>query len=356
MAESNSDIAVAPLSNSNFSLCAVCQEMLTNSSECYKTRCNHTFHKNCITQWLTSSQECPVCRRPSHARDLTPVANSNTTNPNTVTLPEVIVEPNLNVRNSINRRGSISNRRGAHNPTLNHNNALRRIHDTRSSRRQLYESQTSNQEGSNTAQINNIANRSDVAQNVSDSVNPQSLHLESIPRSQHSVSNVSNVSNEIPLINLHQTNNLTQNDNNEQNSLTSSATSSSVSRDEIARMITEGIQSAFANLNLNQNNMNRSGMMPQHENVRPNVSPNYHFPPPNTNYFSNGRINENQASLRNSAPLNNIHFDRMNDMRNQSSMNHSFNNLNLAQDLDNSGKVARIIQAWQIKFDGSSHN
>ena len=39
--------------------CSICLE---NLSDDYKLVCNHVFHKECITYWLTKSNTCPLCR------------------------------------------------------------------------------------------------------------------------------------------------------------------------------------------------------------------------------------------------------------------------------------------------------
>ena len=63
-----------------------------------------------------------------------------------VTLPNLNLIPTKITENSLSKRCSSSNRRGSHNSSLNHTNAQRRIHDTRFSRRQSHDINTSHSE------------------------------------------------------------------------------------------------------------------------------------------------------------------------------------------------------------------
>lgn len=40
--------------------CSIC--LNNNEKEKYTTQCNHTFHKDCLDEWLTYSTTCPQCR------------------------------------------------------------------------------------------------------------------------------------------------------------------------------------------------------------------------------------------------------------------------------------------------------
>mgnify|MGYP001491374519 CR=1 FL=1 len=54
--------------NDNCPICLETRHLETNSLPdtrltCFgKVQCNHTFHKECITPWLTSNRNCPICR------------------------------------------------------------------------------------------------------------------------------------------------------------------------------------------------------------------------------------------------------------------------------------------------------
>ena len=43
--------------------CCVCY-LPYNNAECFKLKCHHIFHSNCITRWIDASQkkQCPLCR------------------------------------------------------------------------------------------------------------------------------------------------------------------------------------------------------------------------------------------------------------------------------------------------------
>ena len=45
-------------------LCPICLEEVLDSDNNRKVlHCTHTFHANCINRWLTTRNQCPVCRR-----------------------------------------------------------------------------------------------------------------------------------------------------------------------------------------------------------------------------------------------------------------------------------------------------
>ncbi|XP_017489037.1 PREDICTED: probable E3 ubiquitin-protein ligase RHC1A, partial [Rhagoletis zephyria] len=53
--------------------CAICLQDMPSGNDCWITFCNHVFHKNCIEQRLTTSHDCPVCRKRVNKRDLQPI-------------------------------------------------------------------------------------------------------------------------------------------------------------------------------------------------------------------------------------------------------------------------------------------
>lgn len=42
--------------------CTVCQEYFTSDVKVKQLPCNHFFHKDCITPWLSLHNSCPICR------------------------------------------------------------------------------------------------------------------------------------------------------------------------------------------------------------------------------------------------------------------------------------------------------
>lgn len=52
--------------------CSLCENVMTNLDDCLITVCKHTFHKECILKWITTSHECPNCKKLCHAKDLAP--------------------------------------------------------------------------------------------------------------------------------------------------------------------------------------------------------------------------------------------------------------------------------------------
>lgn len=47
-----------PTSTNN---CAICQDAIS-SGACRIRHCQHEFHRSCLTNWLSMSVRCPVCR------------------------------------------------------------------------------------------------------------------------------------------------------------------------------------------------------------------------------------------------------------------------------------------------------
>jgi len=43
-------------------ICPICKDALGQASTAVTTKCNHTFHKECIETWAKSVQKCPICR------------------------------------------------------------------------------------------------------------------------------------------------------------------------------------------------------------------------------------------------------------------------------------------------------
>ncbi len=48
--------------------CPICMQEITQKMEDAKNakccNCGHSFHKNCINEWLTTAKTCPICRKP----------------------------------------------------------------------------------------------------------------------------------------------------------------------------------------------------------------------------------------------------------------------------------------------------
>ena len=41
--------------------CSICYEKI-NKTNIYESKCNHSFHVNCIEKWLERYNTCPLCR------------------------------------------------------------------------------------------------------------------------------------------------------------------------------------------------------------------------------------------------------------------------------------------------------
>lgn len=61
--------------------CSLCEKEMVTQSDCLSTKCNHVFHKDCITQWITNTSECPNCKKLCHIRDLVQPNSKTINNP-----------------------------------------------------------------------------------------------------------------------------------------------------------------------------------------------------------------------------------------------------------------------------------
>lgn len=43
-------------------MCPVCQNNFAEGEVVKELRCNHSFHKNCLKQWVDHNKTCPTCR------------------------------------------------------------------------------------------------------------------------------------------------------------------------------------------------------------------------------------------------------------------------------------------------------
>ena len=46
----------------NQKTCSICLEEYKKNDQVFVSKCNHIFHKNCITSWLNNNRTCPLCR------------------------------------------------------------------------------------------------------------------------------------------------------------------------------------------------------------------------------------------------------------------------------------------------------
>ena len=44
--------------------CSICTDLFEDDGAISALPCGHTFHENCINQWLNSANTCPSCRTP----------------------------------------------------------------------------------------------------------------------------------------------------------------------------------------------------------------------------------------------------------------------------------------------------
>ena len=43
--------------------CSICLESFAKNEKISLLSCNHTFHKQCITEWFKKDTSCPICRQ-----------------------------------------------------------------------------------------------------------------------------------------------------------------------------------------------------------------------------------------------------------------------------------------------------
>lgn len=104
-------------------LCTICQQDIEAGQECSKTPCDHNYHTECISSWLSASQECPYCRSKCHSRELRRINITHVSKTTTTS-----INPSMNAQE---QRGAV--------PRYN----------TRNSKRQLYRDQNSQRQPNN---------------------------------------------------------------------------------------------------------------------------------------------------------------------------------------------------------------
>ena len=57
----NNNNQAKPPRNNEQNQCSICQETL-QSGNVRALQCMHTFHSNCIDQWIQINPICPICR------------------------------------------------------------------------------------------------------------------------------------------------------------------------------------------------------------------------------------------------------------------------------------------------------
>lgn len=55
--------------NVQYGTCTICSEEISEENGCI-TPCQHTFHRACMTTWLTENNACPLCRRSCETESL----------------------------------------------------------------------------------------------------------------------------------------------------------------------------------------------------------------------------------------------------------------------------------------------
>lgn len=46
-----------------YNICSICLEEYDNEKGVCKLRCEHIYHKECISEWFKSNNNCPLCRK-----------------------------------------------------------------------------------------------------------------------------------------------------------------------------------------------------------------------------------------------------------------------------------------------------
>jgi hypothetical protein len=93
MTSNNNDDNISVISDNNsFNNCSICISNLKNTNNLHTLNCSHVFHKNCINEWLTKQNTCPMCRA---------IVNTQLVNikPLNISLPPL---PQINFQNFIN--------------------------------------------------------------------------------------------------------------------------------------------------------------------------------------------------------------------------------------------------------------
>ncbi|XP_047320710.1 E3 ubiquitin-protein ligase RNF181-like [Impatiens glandulifera] len=57
-----SQMATLPSDESVAAVCSVCMDGFDEEGSGKITRCGHMYHGNCIIEWLSQKDSCPICR------------------------------------------------------------------------------------------------------------------------------------------------------------------------------------------------------------------------------------------------------------------------------------------------------
>lgn len=67
----HSPLPPPPPANPNEAVCQICNELMSEGQDCLIIiECSHVYHRNCIENFLTTSSECPTCKRPCALSEL----------------------------------------------------------------------------------------------------------------------------------------------------------------------------------------------------------------------------------------------------------------------------------------------
>lgn len=196
--------------------CSLCEKELQNLHDCLQTKCNHTFHKQCISKWLGNSTECPNCQKLCHERDL-------------------LIQGSKKISRTKSIRG-----RGRGSAAKHYN-----------TRSQLSEGAMTSRDAPDNSQ--NQTNNPNSVGNNHNETNPQLLDFNETQESTHLPSHDNTMRS-----NRRRFNNRRP----------------AVDYDQIARMISLSIQQAFANLNIQNTNQSPIVSIPQSQlNFSPQNTP-----------------------------------------------------------------------------------
>ncbi|XP_065356310.1 uncharacterized protein LOC135950708 [Calliphora vicina] len=67
----SNEASASTSSSAGDNVCIVCATIMLENEDCLIiSKCNHSFHRSCIENYLSNTAECPNCRHPCDLADL----------------------------------------------------------------------------------------------------------------------------------------------------------------------------------------------------------------------------------------------------------------------------------------------
>lgn len=308
------------------SVCNICKENITEGDDCLVlNECSHPFHRSCIETFMSTSAECPTCKRSCQPNDLRDL---------------VIQAKNVPISKSNTMRGK---GRGALSKHYNTRSSVRNLFQDHPSSSQNHNPNSNVTPSRNTEMSNNIFSPIQLA-NTSNTIDCN--ELDKIVEA--SLTKILQKVNIIPGFNNPNSNSNSNNSNplNTQAGVTTQQQQTIQNNQRLNSIPSNNNVNISNQQEINGNNTRSNQILSNHNlNLpsQPNLSQNHRqFQPPNNGHQ---RIDQSGPAHANINFVQNSHFSNLSP---NSIMNSNTSNMPL-------DKITSIIQNWNLKFDGSTN-